>query len=124
MRAVLLGAMAWAMAWGAVPAAFAQGRGIVLQAQPPASTLPGVRVPPAAGPPPGAFQPAPTPNRDFEAPVGPRAGNAPQVGPGIFTRKELYRGEGFARGSTSETEVEKRVRPGAGFSLRMPLQQN
>ena len=119
MKMVPLAVAAWLVA----PAAFAQGRGIVLQAQPPASTLPGLPLPPAATPP-RAFEPAPTPNRDFEAPSGPRAGNTPQVGPGIFTRKELYRGEGFGRGSTSETEVEKRVRPGAGFSLRMPLQPN
>ena len=118
MRAALLTAAVLAGA----PAALGQGRGIVLQAQPPASPLLPVPATPRASPAPRDFQPAPLPNRDYEAPAGPRASNAPQVSPGLFTRKELYRGEGFSRGSTSESDTERRVKPGAGFNLRMPLQ--
>ena len=105
------------------PAAAAQAqRGIVLQAQPSSPLLPVPPTRPRAAPAPGGYEPAPTPNRDVDAPLGPRASNAPQVGPSLFTRKDLYRGDGYARGSTSETEVEKRVKPGAGFNLRLPLQ--
>jgi len=107
----------------AAPAAVAQGRGIVLQAQPPAAPFPGTPAGPRIGPAPNRFQPAPTPNRDYDAPAAPRAGNAPQFKPGLFTRGETYRGDGFSRGSTSDSEVQRRARPAPGFSLRMPLQQ-
>ncbi len=108
---------------GVVPGAWAQRGGIVLQAQPPASpTLPGTAGPSGPAPRVRSFEPAPTPNRDYEAPAGPRASNAPQVAPGLFTRKDVYRGEGFSRGSTSESDTERRVKPAPGFSLRMPLQ--
>ena len=106
------------------PIAFAQtSRGLFLQAQPD-SPLPPLRpAQPGALPDPRAFQPAPTPNRDLYAPLGPRAGNAPEVGPGLFTRKDTYRGEGMTQGSSNETSVDRRARPAPGFSLHMPLQQ-
>jgi hypothetical protein len=107
---------------GVPAAALGQGRGVVLQAQPPASPLLPIPSAPRASPAPREFQPAPLPNRDYEAPAGPRASNSAQVTPGLFTRRELYRGEGFSRGSTSEADTERRVKPGAGFNLRMPLQ--
>ena len=110
------------LALAAPTAARAQGRGIVLQAQPPAQALPPAPPPQPALRAPGDYQPAPTPNRDYEAPSGPRPSNAPQLAPGLFTRKDVYRGEGFSRGSTSESDTEKRVKPAPGFSLRMPLQ--
>ncbi len=119
MRAALLVLAALA----AAPAALAQGRGIVLQAQPPASALPAAPPAPRLRPAPNAFLPAPTPNRDYDAPAPPRAGNAPEVKPGLFTRGETYRGDGFSRGSTSESEVQRRVRPAPGLSLRLPLQK-
>ncbi len=118
MRAALL-ALA---ALSAAPAALAQGRGVVLQAQPPAAPFPGVPAGRRVGPAPNAFQPAPTPNRDYDAPAAPRAGNATEFKPGLFTRGETYRGDGFSRGSTSESDVQRRARPAPGFSLRMPLQ--
>ncbi len=119
MKAALLAAAVLA---GLPAAAIGQGRGIVLQAQPPASPLLPVPSMPRASPALREFQPAPLPNRDYEAPAGPRAGNSAKVTPGFFTRKEPYRGEGFSRGSTSESDTERRVKPGAGFNLRMPLQ--
>lgn len=122
MRAVLFALAAAAASAPALAPALAQGRAIVLQAQPPAPLLPVPPAPPRAAPAPGEFQPAPTPNRDYDAPAGPRASGEPQLAPTLFTRKDLYRGDGYARGSTSETEVEKRLRPGAGLNLRLPLQ--
>ncbi len=119
MRAALLTAAVLA---GAPMAAFGQGRGIVLQAQPRTSPLLPVPSTPRAGPAPREFQPAPLPNRDYEAPAGPRASNSTELAPRVITRKEPYRGEGFSPGSTSEAETDRRAKPGAGFNLRMPLQ--
>jgi len=107
---------------GLPAAAIAQGRGIVLQAQPPVSPLLPLPSTPPASPGPRQFQPAPLPNRDYEAPAGPRASNSTELTPGVFTRKELYRGEGFSPGSTSAADTDRRAKPGAGFNLRMPLQ--
>ncbi len=105
--------------------ALPQQRGLNLQATPPSSPL--LPLPPT--PPPGAaagvgpnYDLAPTPNRDLDVPTSPRAKAAPQLAPGLFTRSEQYRGEGFSAGSTAQAEQERRVRPGAGFKLRLPLQ--
>jgi len=66
------------------------------------------------------FEPAPTPNRDVSLPAA-RASNKPSFGPSLFTTRDQYRGDGFSPGSTAQSEQEKRVKPGAGFSLRMPF---
>lgn len=104
--------------------ALPQHRGLSLQARPPSPLLP---LPPTPPDPPSAgpgssFDLAPTPNRDLDAPAGPRTGTAPELAPGIFTRSEQYRGEGYSAGSSAQAEQERRVRPGAGFKLRLPLQ--
>ena len=78
---------------------------------------------PAAPAPRPQFQPAPLPNRDVEL-AAPRASDGPSVAPNLFTRSDQYRGDGFARGSTAQTEQEKRVKPGAGLSLHMPFSPN
>ncbi|MGI4944332.1 MAG: hypothetical protein ACRYHQ_27875 [Janthinobacterium lividum] len=117
MKAALLAA---ALLAGAP--AFGQGRGIVLQAQPQASPLLPIPSKPRTSQALHEFQPAPLPNRDYEAPAGPRASNSAELAPGVFTRKELYRGEGFSPGSTSAADTDRRAKPGAGFNLRMPLQ--
>lgn len=119
MKAVLLTV---ALLAGASTAAIAQGRSIVLQAQPPTSPLLPVPSTPRASPALREFQPAPLPNRDYEAPAGPRASNSAELAPGVISRKELYRGEGFSPGSSSAAETDRRAKPGAGFNLRMPLQ--
>ena len=67
------------------------------------------------------FEPAPLPNREVDTPSGPRASTSPSVAPSLFTRSDQYRGDGFNKGSTSQSDQERRVRPGAGFSLKMPL---
>jgi len=66
------------------------------------------------------FEPAPTPNRDASLPTT-RASEKPSFGPSLFTTKNQYRGDGFSPGSTAQSEQEKRVKPGAGFSLHMPF---
>jgi hypothetical protein len=72
-----------------------------------------------AGVPP--FQPAPLPNRDLSTPQGPRASNEPSLAPTLFTTRTQFRGDGFSPGSTAQSEQEHRLKPGAGFSLHMPL---
>ena len=104
--------------------ALPQHRGLNLQARPPSPLLPLPPTPPgtAAAGPSSPYDVAPTPNRDLDAPAGPRTGAAPELAPGIFTRSEQYRGEGYSAGSSAQAEQERRVRPGAGFKLRLPLQ--
>lgn len=99
-------------------------RGLVLQATPSPSPLlplpqrPRVAARPQAGP---TFEPAPTPNRDASGPLTPRATSDPELSPTLFTRRNQYRGDGYSPGSTAQEEQERRVKPGAGFNLRMPL---
>lgn len=92
-------------------------RGIVLEPQPP-PVLPLPRPPLAT--PSSRFEPAPTPNRDLSAPLGPRATNDPQFGPTLFNRGNQYRGEGIDPRSSAQAEQERRLLPGAGFNLRIP----
>ncbi len=67
-----------------------------------------------------SFQPAPLPDRNVYTPA-PRATNEPTLAPTLFTTRTQFRGDGFSPGSTAQTEQEKRLKPGAGFSLHMPL---
>lgn len=83
----------------------------------PASPSP-LRLTPKPGP---DYEPAPLPNRDVSGPVAPRASTAPSFAPSLFTTRNQYRGDGFAPNSTAQAEQEKRLRPGAGFSLHMPF---
>lgn len=88
----------------------------------PDRTLP---VPPMPPPnPPGAAAPAPVPNRDLEFSGDKTTGNTPSVAPSLFTRGDAYRGEGFNKGSTAQSEQDKRARPAAGFNLKVPLTPN
>ena len=79
--------------------------------------------PPPGTDPPAKYQPAPLPNRDAEL-APPKASNAPTLAPTLFTRPDQYRGDGFNKGSTAQSEQEKRVKPAAGFSLHLPLSPN
>ena len=96
--------------------------GFNLQVPAPGSSLPVPPQPPPSGAP-SPYQPAPLPNRDVELTL-PRASSETTVGPSLFTRPDQYRGDGFNKGSTAQAEQEKRVRPGAGISLTMPLAPN
>ena len=98
--------------------------GLVLQATPaPSPLLPLPSTPQAAARPPSGpvFEPAPLPDRDNLGPPPPRASTDPQLSPTLFTRRNQYRGDGYSPGSTAQEEQERRVKPGAGFNLRMPL---
>jgi hypothetical protein len=66
------------------------------------------------------YEAAPLPNRDLSGPAA-RGSSGPSFGPSLFTTKDQYRGDGFSPGSTAQSEQEKRMKPGAGFSLRMPF---
>ncbi len=68
------------------------------------------------------FAPAPTPNRDTEAPLGPPPSMNATVTPSLFTRKEQYRGDGFSPYSTAQDAEERHLQPGAGFNVKMPIQ--
>ncbi len=67
-----------------------------------------------------AYEPAPLPNRDLTVPTT-RQSEEPNLSPTLFTTKTQYRGDGFSPGSTAQADQERRARPGAGFSLHMPL---
>ena len=69
------------------------------------------------------YQPAPLPDRDAEL-APPKASDAPSLAPTLFTRPTEYRGDGFSKGSTAQSEQERRVHPGAGMSLHLPLSPN
>ena len=66
------------------------------------------------------YEPAPLPNRDVELGT-PRATLDSSLSPTLFNRRDSYRGDGYLPGSTAQSETERRVRPGAGFNLKMPL---
>jgi len=67
-----------------------------------------------------AYEAAPLPNRDLSGPTT-RASTEPHWSPSLFTTRNQYRGDGFSPGSTAQSEQEKRMKPGAGFSLHMPF---
>lgn len=81
--------------------------------------------PPPRGPAPATAPPgyvaAPTPDQDAFGPRA-RASNETSVGPGLFTRRDQYRGEGLSPSSSTQIEQERRVKPGAGIKLSVPLQ--
>lgn len=68
-----------------------------------------------------SFQPAPLPNRNILTPQAPRASTEPSLAPTLFTTRTQFRGDGFSPGSTAQSEQERKLKPGAGFSLHMPL---
>jgi hypothetical protein len=86
---------------------------------PPAVTVRPVPLPSQATPP--GFEPAPTPNRDAYGPVT-RASRDTSVSAGIFTRSDQYRGSALLPSDSAQVEQDRRVTPGAGINLSMPLQ--
>ena len=71
---------------------------------------------------PSGYSQAPTPNQDAAVPSRGKASRSASVAPGLFTRADQYRGEGLSAASSSQAEQERRVKPGAGIKLSMPLQ--
>ena len=100
---------------------------LVAGAPPPSNLAPTTPLPnftaqaPAAVTAPPAYTTAPTPNDDASAPIT-RASKDASLAPGFFSRRDQYRGEGLSPGSSAQIEQDRRAKPGAGFSLRMPLQ--
>ncbi len=80
---------------------------------------------PSAGTPPAdpGFEPAPMPDLSLAAPSS-RGGNstAPSVRPDFFTQNQQWEGNGFVNNSTAEAQRDSRMRPGAGFSISVPMQ--
>jgi hypothetical protein len=89
-------------------------RGIPVPPQPPGTT---------PSPPTGRFAPAPVPDRDMMGPALPRASGEPSLAPSLFTRRNQYRGDAIDPASSAQAEQERNIHPGAGFNLRMPLNQ-
>lgn len=101
--------------------------GVVLGAAGPLSAggiVDGVPAPSPATPPadPG-FEPAPVPNLNLAAPTS-KSGdsNSPSVRPDLFTQSQQWEGNGYVNGSTSQAQRDARMRPGAGFSISVPMQ--
>lgn len=89
-----------------------------------ATPMPDFTPPPRRAEPPSAppgYSAAPTPDQDAFGPRA-RASNQTSVGPGLFTRRDQYRGEGLSPSSSAQVEQERRVKPGAGIKLSVPLQ--
>jgi hypothetical protein len=84
----------------------------------------GIPAPSPATPPadPG-FEPAPVPNLDVTVPRD-RATNDNQatLRPNLFTNKTQWQGDGYVGNSTAQIQQEGKMRPGAGFSLSVPVQ--
>ncbi len=112
----------WRLVVAALVVAAASPSGFSLQVPAPGSNLPTPPAPPSTVPP-ERFQPAPTPNRDVEL-SKPKASTATTITPSLFTRPEEYHGDGFSKGSTVQSDQEKRLKPAPGFSLHMPFSPN
>jgi len=82
----------------------------------PLSTSP-LSLSPKTGP---TYEAAPLPNRELSGPASPTASGT-RLAPSLFTTRNQYRGDGFSANSTAQGEQEKRMKPGAGFSLHMPF---
>ncbi len=82
--------------------------------------------PPSAGTPPAdpGFEPAPVPDMSLAAPSGGGGDNAtaPSLRPNLFTEHQQWQGNGFVNSSTAQAQRESRMRPGAGFSISVPMQ--
>lgn len=68
------------------------------------------------------YAPAPLPNRDAVTPTSPRSSSDASLTPGVFTRSDQYRGQGLSPSSSVQSDQNRRVRPGGGLNLNMPLQ--
>ena len=79
--------------------------------------------PPRAAPPaaPPGYTTAPTPDQDSFAPRT-KASQDASLAPGLFTRRDQYRGEGLSPASSAQAEQDRRAKPGAGLKLSMPLE--
>lgn len=77
---------------------------------------------PVVRPPGPVFEPAPLPNPDIAAPERSSDSSGTRLSPMLFHRRDAFRGDGFAPGSSVESSENRNVQPSAGFRLSMPLQ--
>lgn len=95
-------------------------RPVIVQALPPAYLpSPAPTFPGGAPSAQSRYQAAPVPNRDVEAPSQ-RASTEPQLSATLYNRRDQFRGDALAPNSSAQIDMERRVRPGAGFSLKIP----
>ena len=114
MRRLVVLPLAGLLAMGAAP------RGSFVTATPmPDFGVPPRRPAPATAPP--GYITAPTPDQDAFGPRA-RASGDTSVAPGLFTRRDQYRGEGLSPSSSAQVEQDRRAKPGAGIKLSVPLQ--
>jgi hypothetical protein len=69
------------------------------------------------------FTSAPVPNSDAGIPfVKDRNAKQAQLAPNLFTPPGTgYRGEGYIPSSSADAEQQRKVKPGAGVALKVPL---
>jgi len=119
-----LGAMVWSV--GAHSAVAAPGNATSTPFQVAAISLGGESALPAAPPEKprlgvsGAFQPAPMPDPDIEAPSGGGSRGA-SLAPALFSHKEEFAGDGFAPASNADYGLDHRRAPAAGLNWSVPV---
>ena len=81
--------------------------------------------PPSGATPPAdpGFEPAPVPDLNLALPAShSRDSAAPSLRPNLFTQSQQWQGNGFVNSSAAEAQRDSRIRPGAGFSINVPMQ--
>jgi hypothetical protein len=70
-----------------------------------------------------AYAPAPMPDADMYAPLPPTPPtNTAQIGPQFIYPQKQYRGDGFFPGSTSQSVLERQLKPAPGIAMTVPLE--
>lgn len=67
-------------------------------------------------------EPAPVPNSAARGPTELAVPRGAELSPTMMGPKYTYQGEGFLRGSTVQSEQNRKLRPAAGVNLTVPLQ--
>lgn len=67
-------------------------------------------------------EPAPMPNSAARGPIELQVPRGAELSPTMMGPKYTYQGEAFLRGSTVQSEQNRKVRPAAGLNLTVPLQ--
>jgi hypothetical protein len=70
-----------------------------------------------------AYAPAPMPDADLYAPLPPTPpASTTQIGPQFIYPQKQYRGDGFFPGSTSQSVLERQLKPAPGIAMTVPLE--
>jgi hypothetical protein len=63
------------------------------------------------------------PDADLYAPLPPTPpANTTQIGPQFIYPQKQYRGDGFFPGSTSQSVLERQLKPAPGIAMTVPLE--